>query len=439
MRYLINDEGRDCTRCNEFKQWDEYGNHKKGTRGKRSLCLKCNAEDSYIRIYGCLKEDNIDPKHHDADKIMDKYINRAYREKRRFYKELFKKEKVLKRGRYDDLGRECNDCGRYKYWKFFSSSGKSDSPNRRRPYCKDCAYFKSLEYRKKNPKTRKQKDRRNFLKKRNKANRIEDAIKLAGDNLSVSNGFIYLYRCEELDCFKIGRTKDNPFDYVKIKSSSSGGNYGLDLKMVAYIVSPVRDCDAEWLATKSLKHKKVKHQKPCGGYTHELFRCGLYEALLILRGISNRMYIEPNPFVSLDDLDAVEIVEHTPAKRERYYSSDKYSGVVARRMLREVRNNRQWNIKDIKEPNGDGVYTCTCECRQVKQARCVYMNKTGLSFFIVQKKTIYLGRHGLDKELIIDKFKSVYDLRDSLFVNGRYAEGSVDIIREEVRRVKGIL
>ena len=173
MKYLINDEGRECTYCGEFKQWDKYGNHKKGARGKKSLCLKCNAEDCYIRKHGCLKEDNIDPKHYDADKIMDKYINREYREKRKFYKELFKKERVIKRGRYDCMGRECNDCGKFKLWKHFSINGKSDSPNRRRPYCKAC------ESQKRKSRTREQKNRENKRKIERKENRIKDEFREA--------------------------------------------------------------------------------------------------------------------------------------------------------------------------------------------------------------------------------------------------------------------
>ncbi len=253
MKYLINDEGRECTCCGEFKQWDEYGNKKKGVRGKQAICNKCKNNLRYAEKHGCLKEDNIDPKHYDADKIMNKYINRAYREKRKFYKQLFKKERLIKHGRYDCMGRECNDCGKFKLWKEFSKNGKDDSPNRRRSYCKDCGKLK------RKPRTKEQRERKQFLRRERKLNNIKDAIKLAGDTVDVNNGFIYLYRCDELDCFKIGKTKVSPFDYVSAKSR----DYGLDLKMVAYIVSPVRDYDAEWLATRDLKHKRIKHTKPC--------------------------------------------------------------------------------------------------------------------------------------------------------------------------------
>ena len=326
----------------------------------------------------------------------------------------------IKRGRYDCMGRECNDCGRFKLWKEFGKNGKDDSPNRRRSYCKDCSKLK------RKPRTKEQRERKQLLKKERRLRNIQKAINLAGGNINVNNGFIYLYRCDELDCFKIGKTKANPFDYISTKSR----DYGLDLKMVAYIVSPVRDYDAEWLATKDLKHKKIKHTKPCGGVAHELFRCGLHEAVNILRGISDKMYLEPNPFITLEDLNAVEIVEHIPTKEERYHKSREFSGVVARRILRETRNSKQWNVDC-------GDYVSTCECRQLKFDRGVGLKKeTGEAYMKFKGKKVYLGMHGFNKDVIVNKFKSVYDMRDSLFINGRYIEGAEDLIRMEVEKLR---
>ena len=297
MKCLINDEGRECTCCGEFKQWDEYGNKKRGTRGRQPICNKCKNDLRYAEKHGCLKQDNINTKHYDADKIMDKYINRKRKERKKFYRWLFKKDRMIKRGRYDCMGRECNDWGMFKLWKDFHKSGKSNSPNNRSSYCKECSHIRRVSS------TDEQRKRERLSRRLKREKKIKEALNLAGDNSNKGQGFIYLYRCDELDCFKIGRTKNNPFDYVSNKSKA----YGLDLKMVAYIISPIRDSDAEWLATKDIKHKKIKHIKPCGGVAHELFNCGLYEALLILRGISDKMYIDPNPFVTLSDLNASEI------------------------------------------------------------------------------------------------------------------------------------
>ncbi len=325
----------------------------------------------------------------------------------------------MKKFKYDNNGRVCNFCKNYKFWDSFSIAGNIEMPNNRRSQCKDCLN------KKRKPLTEDQKRRKRHNSNIRRVKGIKEAIKLTGNFDCADNGFIYLYRCDELDCFKIGKTKANPFDYISTKSR----DYGLDLKMVAYIVSPVRDYDAEWLATKDLKHKRIKHVKPNRGVAHELFRCGLYEAINILRGISDKMYIEPNPFVTLEDLDAVEIVEYIPTKEERYHSSKKFSGVVARRMLREIRDRKVWNVNC-------GDYISTCECRQVKFSRGLYIDKKGEAYFSFSKKDIYLGKHGFDKGEIINKFKSVYDLRDSLFINGRYLEGSESVIRDKIKEIK---
>ena len=132
-----------------------------------------------------------------------------------------------------------------------------------------------------------------YLKKISRKNdKIKEAIELAKGKCDAGNGFVYLYRCDELDCFKIGSTTYDPFEYTITK----GREYGLMLKMVAYISSPVRCCDAEWIATRNIKHKKLLHTKPCGGIAHELFKCGMHEAINILKSISSDIYIEPNPF-----------------------------------------------------------------------------------------------------------------------------------------------
>lgn len=434
MKYLINDKGRECTCCGEFKEWGDFGNHKKGTRGKKSLCLRCSNELNYVDKHGCLKEDNIDPKHYDADKIIDKYRGEVYKSKLLELKSTFGRKNT----------RYCQLCSKLKVVdKYSSYEKKSKHSNGRAKVCDDCKIIK--QDMKKCPihetLLRERNDRyvvRKFCgvceyekQKDLKTKKIQEAIRLADSKLNVDNGFIYLYRCEELDCFKIGRTVDDPREYVKVKSSSSNGNYGIKLDLVAYIVSPIRDCDAEWLATRSIKHKMVEYTKPCGGQARELFRCGLYEALLILRSISDKMYIEPNPFVSLDDLGAIEINVHVPSKAERS-KMKRADGVVARKILRGVRNSKPWNVVMDE-------YTSTCVCRSTKHERGVHIRKDDLSSSVrFCGKHLYLGKHGDDKFLIITKFKSVFDLRDKLFINGRYIEGAEKLLKDEIKRVRSI-
>ncbi len=442
MKYLINDEGRECTCCGEFKEWGEYGNKKRSARGKQPTCTKCKNDLRYAKKHGCLKGDNIDPKHYDADKIMRKYISREYREKSKFYKELFKREKIIKRGRYDDLGRKCNRCGFYKYWKFFSRAGNSSMPNNRRSKCKRCISILRGYL------TEEQKQNRRATSNKKREEKIKEAIRLTGSELNVDNGFIYLYRCEELDCFKIGRTIDDPREYVKVKSSSSNGNYGIKLDLVAYIVSPIRDCDAEWLATRSIKHKMVEYTKPCGGQARELFRCGLYEALLILRSISDSMYIEPNPFVSLDDLGAVEIDVHVPSNNDRRKMSNndrrkmkRADGVVARRILRKIRNSKLWNVKNVKDINNGNEYTSTCECRIPKLSNSIKDKKGHWVVKVKSKDYSVLKCNEISKEDIYKEVSNLFDIRDSMYKNGRYQIGTEDKIKEEIinirRKVRG--
>lgn len=273
MKYLINDVGRECTCCGEFKQWDEYGNKKRSVSGKQPRCISCTKILRYIDVYGCLKEDNIDTNHRDADDIMNKYINRAYRVKHNLYKEIFKKERLIKRGRYDDLGRECNDCGRYKYWKFFNNAGRCDMPNRRRSYCKQCQN--------KNRAIDKRTPRQKYLYKiKVRKRRIKEAIKT---NTVSHKGFVYAYWCEGLSSYKIGKTKQNPYDYIKVKSK----DYGLKLVPFIYISSNIRDYDAEWLIASELSEYRIHHRKPCGGIARELFKCTEAQVLMAFSGVDS--------------------------------------------------------------------------------------------------------------------------------------------------------
>jgi hypothetical protein len=43
---IINEEGRTCIKCGEFKVWSEFSNSKSGTRGKQNKCKMCAKQNS---------------------------------------------------------------------------------------------------------------------------------------------------------------------------------------------------------------------------------------------------------------------------------------------------------------------------------------------------------------------------------------------------------
>ena len=176
-------------------------------------------------------------------------------------------------------------------------------------------------------------------------------------------GFL-LDGCNELDCFKIGMTKTDPREYVVEKSR----DYGLKLELVAFISSPIRAYDAEWLATKAYKGKIVDHIKPCGGKARELFKCGFVDALRRLKAISPYMYLVDNPFVSLDDIDAVELDTMSIDKINKQKESIRRNDIIARKILKAQAKSKQWCIK-----NGNGVNRSSCCCAQVFDKR--YINE----------------------------------------------------------------
>ena len=91
---VINDVGRECTRCKEFKEWIEYGSGD-GPSGYRSRCLKCEAESR----------------------------GRKYTGKRKRY--------II-----NDEGRQCSKCDQYLPWKQFSKNSSAFSGHA--SHCKEC-------------------------------------------------------------------------------------------------------------------------------------------------------------------------------------------------------------------------------------------------------------------------------------------------------------
>lgn len=43
-KLLINDAGRECSRCDTFKGWDEFHSSGKGARGKAPVCKLCRQD-----------------------------------------------------------------------------------------------------------------------------------------------------------------------------------------------------------------------------------------------------------------------------------------------------------------------------------------------------------------------------------------------------------
>jgi hypothetical protein len=100
-KYKINDIGRQCTCCKEFKPWGEFYNQKNGINGHNSSCKNC------IR------------KRLGYQKQKKRYIA--------------------------ENGRECSVCGEFKAWCEFNKS--SSSPNGHVPLCKSCSRAKGLHSR----------------------------------------------------------------------------------------------------------------------------------------------------------------------------------------------------------------------------------------------------------------------------------------------------
>ena len=373
MKCLKNDSGRECTKCRKFKAWDEFGNHKKGVNGRNSDCIECHRIDSLNRSRDNRMIDElingIKPIKHKKgqrpEEIMERLNNKKHKDMSKEYKTFFSKIT------------HCIQCETWKIKESFEVLSKPKKHhNGRRKSCNNC--FKDMtwcsEHKQEKIKSRCGNGSYSYRcskckgkhKKVSKANKAKEAIKLAGGECNTGNGFIYLYRCDELNCFKIGCTKDDPREYIVEKSR----DYGLKLNLVAFIVSPVRKYDAERVATCDIKHKRVQHTKPCGGEAVELFNCGMYEAINILRPISSHIYIEPNPFIDMDQLGSVEMIDVIAEldkrdKANKYIPSDK---VIFNKVLRGVKKEKRWCIKDR-----DGVNKSGCCCQQILDKK--YINE----------------------------------------------------------------
>jgi hypothetical protein len=83
----VTPEGRDCTRCKEFKNWDKFGISKRGKNGRKSQCKSCESEYNKSR--------------------RSSGSQREYALRRRFNISLEEYEKIL-----ESQGRVCALCGK---------------------------------------------------------------------------------------------------------------------------------------------------------------------------------------------------------------------------------------------------------------------------------------------------------------------------------------
>jgi len=330
MKSNIDDNGRECTWCGQYKSWDLYGKHRKGTNGKQSLCLDCRKIETSINKYGApdmSKKRGINP-----DILMDNIRRRLHHKKFLELRQVFKSSGIQYR-----KCRECRKCKNSKENSEFLYIGKGvKGSNPYSHHCNKCREGLSVD---------------DYAKKRHKrwdrSKKRDDIIlnQLKGANESnIDNGFVYLYWSDELNCFKIGRTKYSPFVYIAGKSKE----YGLDLKMVAFIICPIRDVDIERYVFRSIKSVRVEHIKPCGGNARELFRCDLHDVIRVFKSITDSIYIEPNPFLNEDDIGVTaltkeQLIEVCAKKRKKYRPKE---SVLINRMFKanKPKHLRDWNL-----------------------------------------------------------------------------------------------
>ena len=335
MKRLIDSNGQECSCCNEYKAYSEYGKHKRAPNGYRGMCRSCISMTRLLEKNGTVEKmgrvSKITP-----DDIMKTLNKRLYRKKLLELTKAFKE--VIQSN-----SRQCRKCKNYKDNSEFECTGLfKRGASIYSKHCNDCRDgVTSIEYRK---------DNRRLRKQRIITDKILKLIKDSAES-SIDNGFVYLYWSDELNCFKIGRTKYSPFVYIAGKSKE----YGLDLKMVAFIICPIRDVDIERYVFRSIKSVRVEHIKPCGGGTRELFRCDLHDVLRIFKSITDSIYIEPNPFLNEDDiggttLTKAQLIEVCAKKRKKYnYIYKKRppkESTIINKMFRDnkPKHLKEWNL-----------------------------------------------------------------------------------------------
>ena len=403
-KLTVDKDGRQCSVCNIYKKWSEFGRHKKGTMCHKSLCKKCTSIEGQISRYGCLLEDlDLDVRGKDSEKIMDYYHKEAYEAKKHYYVDFFRNKHKY-----------CSFCGALKSigdFDRFEKTNKYSSCIGRT--CKDCKIHNIKQ----------EKLRRSERVRNKKINEIRDRFVNRG--LDLSNGFVYLFYSPLLDCFKIGKTVDSPHSYIKVKSY----DYGLEFDLIAYVVCPVRSYDVEFYISTPFKDSKVDWVKPNGGSANELFKCDPKKVILKMFDVSINVHIEPNSFISYSDFKSIQPKKNIDRDVKMYRKIKKLDdGVLARRFLRGVRNMKMW----VVDLNG---YRFPCDCRMQKFSKTLVKRKDGYYFRIKGKRIYVCSKSYGDIDFVKDHIKSLYAIREESFVNGRYSDGVIDEIKEEIKRL----
>ena len=122
---FINKYGKQCTRCNEFKPYNEFSNHTQNKTGKHPQCKSCRSED---RIAKRLKGNGGEP-------LVYSLTKKGKDESKLLFKNGLKK---------------CRDCGEIKSINDFYTTTSSDSADGLLNQCKDCNKKLSNKYREEN-------------------------------------------------------------------------------------------------------------------------------------------------------------------------------------------------------------------------------------------------------------------------------------------------
>lgn len=124
----INETGRTCNTCGEYKVWDEYGNKKSGLKKKQPSCRQCtnaayNRRIAVKRGETPLPLTKVEPEGNlngagprPPSWILGRVLTKT-----------------------DHEGRVCSKCCVFKSWLEYASSGrKGNNIVRHRTLCKDC-------------------------------------------------------------------------------------------------------------------------------------------------------------------------------------------------------------------------------------------------------------------------------------------------------------
>lgn len=125
IKPVINEHGKQCTRCKEFKPYEEFSKHPQNKTGKHPRCKSCRSE---VRIKRRLERNGGKP-------LVSSLTKKGQEERKSLFKKGFKK---------------CGECNEIKSINDFYASTSSDSADGLFNHCKDCNRKRSNKYREEN-------------------------------------------------------------------------------------------------------------------------------------------------------------------------------------------------------------------------------------------------------------------------------------------------